>query len=292
MIVGHKKQIEIFRKTLSSGRLSHAYILAGLEGVGKKMFAINAAKSIMCEKGSFFSDCGCHHCVQIDSRSHPDFRIFSGDELNVENMRAMGEVAAMTPLSAKWKIFILDKAEILSTSQVVAGNALLKSLEEPGENSLFFLITSRYDQVMPTIRSRSNVLKFSPLRFEEVKEILQTLRPDENFPDRAAVASGGSVSKALRILDGNIIRAIDFLEAKEYKQFVAAFAAVKDKDDLKIAAEFAYIKALDKFKKSGGVYKFYLLGSYMLEILKRLQYNVNIDLIKADFLSANIEADR
>lgn len=292
MMIGHKKQIEIFRRTLASGRLSHAYILAGPEGVGKKLFAINAAKTLMCEKGSFFTDCDCRHCAQINLGSHPDFRIFSGEELNVENMRAIGEVAAMTPLSAKWKIFILDKAEILSSSQIVAGNALLKSLEEPGENSLFFLITGRYDLVMPTIRSRSNVLKFSTLKFEEVKEILKTLRPEENFTDRAAIASGGCVSKALRILDGNIIRAIDFLEAKEYKQFVAAFAAVKDKDDLKIAAELAYIKALNDFKKSGGIYKFYLLGSYMLEILKRLQYNINIDLIKADFLCKNIEANR
>lgn len=286
---GHKKQKDFFEKIIKSARLSHAYIFSGPEGIGKKLFAINAAKSLMCEKGAFFEECSCGECKAIDMGSHPDFYFFSGDELNVENIRKIAETAAMTPLSGKWKIFVLDKAEILSNIQIVAGNALLKSLEEPGANSIFFLITSRYDSVMPTIRSRANQIKFSSLSFEETKVVLSRIRPEEKFLDRIVLQSGGSVSKALKIMDGNIMQACDFLADKDYKRFAESFLTVKDKDDLKIAVEFVYRNSLERFEKSGGEYKFFLHGEYMLEILKRLQYNINIDLLKADFLSKTIE---
>lgn len=286
---GHKKQIEFFRNAIASGRLSHAYILSGMEGSGKKLFAIKTAKTLVCEKGSFFSECDCPQCKAIDMGAHPDFRIFSPEELTVENMRSVCESASMTPLSSKWKIYILDGAEVFSASQNIAGNALLKTLEEPGSNSIFFLITSRYSLVMPTIRSRASLVKFGGLSAEEVKNALKTLRPEEKFLDRAALKSGGSVSKALRILDGNALASADFLEAGEYKRFASAILSLKDKEEIRLAAEFVYVKALEDFKRSGGEYKFYLLGEYMLEILKRLTYNVNADLLKADFLIKTIE---
>lgn len=286
---GHNKQKDFFERTIKSGRLTHAYIFSGPEGIGKKLFAINVAKSLMCEKGSFFEECDCQPCRSIEMGAHPDFYIFSGDELNVENIRKIAETAAMTPLSGKWKVFILDKAEILSNIQIVAGNALLKSLEEPGANSIFFLITSRYDSVMPTIRSRTNRVNFSNLSFDETKITLEKIRPEEKFLDRIALQSGGSISKALKIMEGNVMTVCDFLAEKDYKRFAESFLGIKGKDDLKIATEFVYRNSLDRFKNSGGEYKFFLHGEYMLEILKRLQYNINVDLLKADFLSKTIE---
>ena len=304
MIEGHKKQIEFFSRALKAGRLSHAYILTGKEGIGKKLFAQYAAKALICENNIFFQDCSCPQCTSVDKGSNPDVYFYEPKDdkakepkdlnsLDVENIRKIVEAAAMTPLFAKWKVFILDKCEVLSNAQIVAGNALLKTLEEPGSNSIFFLITSRYDLIMPTIRSRSNVIKFSGLSSDEMKKILTKIRPEEKLTDSAVIKSGGSVSKALKLLDGNILKGIDSLSEGDYKGFARILFPPKEKDKekelIKITAEFVYDKVLEDYEKTGE-YRFYLLSEYILEIFRRLAFNVNLDLLKADLLAKIVQS--
>ncbi len=288
-VAGHIKQQDFFKRVIKSGRLSHSYILSGISGIGKRKFAFELARSLFCKQGSYFTECSCSSCTQVKAGTYPDLYIYSGDELKVENIRQISESAGMTGLASKWKVFILDEAEKLSNSgQIVAGNAFLKTLEEPGEDCLFLLITSKYEMIMPTIRSRCSVVDFTPLNENDIHNVLCNIRPDMDNMAEIIKVSGGSVERALMIDDLKIGSLINEIENKNFKKFTDFVMMCNDIQVLKSVMEFIYPAALSKYKKTG-IYSYCAYGEYILEILQRLNYNINIELAKHDFVSKTIE---
>ena len=277
-IAGNLKQQDFFKRVIASGRLSHSYIFSGISGIGKRMFACELARSLFCRNGSYFTECSCSSCMQVKAGTYPDLYIYGGNELKVENIRQISESAGMTGLASKWKVFILDEAEKLSNSaQIVAGNAFLKTLEEPGEDCLFLLITSKYEMIMPTIRSRCSVVDFAPLSESDM----------DNMADIIKV-SGGSVERALMIDDLKIGSLINEIESRNFKKFTDFVLNCNDIQIIKSVMEFIYPAALEKYKTTG-IYSYCAYGEYILEMLKRLNYNINIDLAKHDFVSKTYE---
>lgn len=286
---GHEDQVEIFSRNIKSSRLHHAYIFSGLEGIGKRLAAINIAKSLFCDKGSYFADCECNSCKMVDNNIYPDLYLFNKENLLIDNIREMITEISMTASMGRYKIIIIDNAELLSsTNQVVVANALLKTLEEPTEDTIFFLITNRYEQILATVRSRAINMQFSPLKDFQVKEILQNLYPDKTFLDTAVFLSFGSVTKALDIIDSNIINLAQFINDKDYIKLVTGIRSIADKKSLYISIANIYPYILDQYKSSGN-YELSELSYYIMDILKRLNYNTNIDLIKSDLSSKLVE---
>lgn len=288
-IAGHLKQQDFFKRVITSGRLSHSYILSGISGIGKRMFACELARSLFCKNGSYFTECTCSSCTQVKAGTYPDLYIYGGSELKVENIRQISESAGMTGLASKWKVFILDEAEKLSNSaQIVAGNAFLKTLEEPGDDCLFLLITSKYEMIMPTIRSRCSVVDFAPLSENDMHNVLSNIRPDMDNMAGIIKAAGGSVERALMIDDLKIGSLINDIESRNFKKFTDFVINCNDIQVIKAVMEFIYPAALAKYKATG-IYSYCAYGEYILEILQRLTYNINIDLAKHDFVSKTIE---
>ena len=288
-IAGHLKQQDFFKRVITSGRLSHSYILSGISGIAKRMFACELARSLFCKNGSYFTECTCSSCTQVKAGTYPDLYIYGGSELKVENIRQISESAGMTGLASKWKVFILDEAEKLSNSaQIVAGNAFLKTLEEPGDDCLFLLITSKYEMIMPTIRSRCSVVDFAPLSENDMHNVLSNIRPDMDNMAGIIKAAGGSVERALMIDDLKIGSLINDIESRNFKKFTDFVINCNDIQVIKAVMEFIYPAALAKYKATG-IYSYCAYGEYILEILKRLTYNINIDLAKHDFVSKTIE---
>ena len=186
-----------------------------------------------------------------------------------------------------WKIFILDAVERLSNgANIVAGNAFLKTLEEPGEDCLFILITSKYDIILPTIRSRCSVINFSPLSDNEVKEVAGFY--NRSISDEIVNLSAGSIERAFLIDDLKLFNILEDINNKDFKKFAWYILNIDDILVFKAAIEFLYPYALQEYKSSGkGIYIRY--GEYILEILRSLNYNVNMDLAKHDFVSKTIE---
>ncbi len=242
----------------------------------------------MCEKGNFFEECSCSSCSLVKSGTHPDLYIYEGSQLNIENIKGISEASGMTGLLSRWKIFVLIDAERLSNSgQAAAGNAFLKTLEEPGENSLFLLVTSKYDLILPTIRSRCSVVNFSPLNMEELKSIYTSKRK-ELYNDNILKMAGGSVERAFYIDDLKVDEIINMIEEHKHKEFIKYLSALSDTVLIKSVMEYIYIYSLETYKKDMQ-YKYILYGEYILEILQRFNYNINIELIKYDFISKTIE---
>ncbi len=199
-IIGHQKPLETLRAALASGRLHHAYLMLGPEGVGKRTVAHALAKAIHCtEMDNDF--CGsCPNCSRIQTGNHPDVRTIEPGvgkkEIGIQQIREIEKELNFRAFSGK-KVVIIDPAVLMSLS---AQNALLKTLEEPPRDSLLILIASNSGGLLPTLRSRCLRLSFGPLPKGLIADFLlarETMtRDDAQF---VAAMSMGSLGTALEL---------------------------------------------------------------------------------------------
>ena len=145
-------------------RLPHALLINGMPGIGKARFAESIAGYVMCHKPSNNAPCGqCRSCVLLNSSGHPDLYFLQPEEegkaIKVDQVRQLTEFMHNTAQQGGYRVVILDPAESMNTS---SANALLKTLEEPGKDTLLILITHQQGQVMPTIKSRCQRLDCFP----------------------------------------------------------------------------------------------------------------------------------
>jgi DNA polymerase III subunit delta' len=168
-ILGHARQKEILRRAIRSQRLAHAYLFEGPEGIGKQLVALALTRAVVCSEGT---GCGsCVACRKVDHHNHPDLHLLEPDgaSIKIEQIRALQKELSYRPLEAAKKICIIDAAERMNPA---AGNALLKTLEEPSGEALIILLSSHPERVLPTIRSRSQRLPFQRLAQDLIKTVL------------------------------------------------------------------------------------------------------------------------
>ena len=165
-IIGHGKQKEMLLSALTSGRLPHAFLFTGQEGIGKKKTAKEFAKYILCDK---HSACGtCRPCIKVDRGTHPDVLIIENDDsIGIDQSRNISREVFEYPYESDRRVILIDGVDTMTHE---ATNALLKTLEEPPPFNVFFLITSSERDVPLTIRSRCARISFSPLSMENVKQ--------------------------------------------------------------------------------------------------------------------------
>ena len=209
-IVGHDRAIDQFLSAWATRRLHHAWLLVGSRGVGKASFARAAARRVLADgagpakdgPGLEISD---DHSIArlLTAGSHPDFRLLERLEkptgglarnISVDQIRGLAEMLSVTPSLSPWRVIVIDSADDLEAS---AANALLKMLEEPPANVIFFLVAHAPGRLLPTIRSRCRRLEFEPLDDDVMASLLGTLLPDADRPSLVALA-GGSPGRALR----------------------------------------------------------------------------------------------
>ena len=162
-IIGQEKPLETLRAALANGRLHHAYLFLGPEGVGKRTIALAMAQALHCdEMDNDF--CGrCAHCVRIQNGNHTDVRLIEPlagkKEISIQQIRSIEKELNFHAFSGK-KIAIIDPATLMN---LPAQNALLKTLEEPPPDSLLILLASNAGGLLPTVRSRCLRIAFGPL---------------------------------------------------------------------------------------------------------------------------------
>jgi len=169
---------------MAEGRLPHALLLSGKQGLGKLEFAKSFAHLLLCQDPKNQTPCGkCHSCQLYDAGTHPDLNLIAPEEggsvIKVDQVREMVEKNSLTAHVSSSKIYLFVDADTLN---VAASNSLLKTLEEPSPNSLLILITSRPDLLSATIRSRCQQLKFNLPSQQLATEWLskQSTRADAN----------------------------------------------------------------------------------------------------------------
>ena len=157
------------------GRLGHAFLLAGPPGVGKRLFATEFAKALLCENPpAALTACGhCPACQQVAANSHPDFTVArtpeDKHELPVEVVRQFCRKLGLKPSRGRRSVGIVEDADDFNEE---SANCFLKTLEEPAPGSVLLLLTTGTERQLPTILSRCQVLRFHPLPPDEMRAVL------------------------------------------------------------------------------------------------------------------------
>lgn len=215
-ILGHVDVVEQFRRTLASGRLASTYLFVGPPGVGKRRFALELAHSLLCSESeeTALEPCRkCESCRMFAAGNHPDLelvglppdkatlpiKLFIGDKEH-RNKEGLCHNIGLRPFFGRRRIAIIDDADHFG---IESANCLLKTLEEPPLSALLILIGTSSSRQLPTIRSRSQVVRFRGLDVETVANILieSGAVAERSLAMRAAELSEGSVERARQLAD-------------------------------------------------------------------------------------------
>lgn len=202
-IIGHEMIKDHFQKAIEYHKVSHAYILSGEQGMGRKTLAKAFAMTLLCEKSDKEPCMECHSCKQILSGNHPDVIWVTHEKLNsigVDDIREqINDTIQIKPYSSAYKIYLVDEAEKMT---VQAQNALLKTIEEPPAYAIIILMTTNEETFLPTILSRCIKLKLKPLKDQTISSYLtESMGISENQADVFAAFARGNLGKAIHLAD-------------------------------------------------------------------------------------------
>lgn len=200
-ILGNEMVKDHFKKAIQNHKISHAYILTGEAGMGRKSIANAFAMTLLCEKGGSEPCMMCHSCKQVMSGNHPDLIYVTHEKqgnIGVDDVREqINDTIMIRPYSSYYKIYIVDEAEKMT---VQAQNALLKTIEEPPSYAVIILITTNQEAFLPTILSRCVQMKLKPLKDFTIKSYLtQNLHIAEKDADICAAFARGNLGKAIHL---------------------------------------------------------------------------------------------
>ena len=217
--VGHRTLITLLARAAERGAVPPSLLFAGPAGVGKRLVAVATAQALNCpnpRRGAAspssppFDACGtCATCLRIARGVHPDVPLVGPGEsgsIKIEPVRELIERAAFLPFEARKRVVVIDDADALV---VAAQHALLKTLEEPPSASIFILVTSRPDALLPTVQSRCPRLRFRPLAPDEVASALAAHGKAQAEARAIAATAEGSVGRALDASVEDLIDARD-----------------------------------------------------------------------------------
>ena len=205
-LVGQQPVKQALTNALTSGRIAHAYLFAGPRGTGKTSTARILAKALNCDHGPTPNPCGeCDNCRRIAEGSSMDvFEIDAASNRGIDEIKALRDQLAFTPVDCRYKVYIIDEVHMLTTE---AFNALLKTLEEPPSHVIFILATTDPHKIPATIHSRCQRFDFRRVTVEEIVQHLAMvaqgsgLEADEDALRLIAIQSEGGMRDALSLLD-------------------------------------------------------------------------------------------
>ncbi len=221
---------------IRAGRLSHAFLICGEKGVGKKTVGRFIAKQILCEKKSGMPCGECESCLSFDRGLHHDFYTLSPSGKRGYLMNDLREIVSDAPISPDFgdkKVYFIPNFD---TAAVAAQNVLLKIIEEPPPHVVFILTADSRDGILPTVLSRTICVNISPASEEDCKKAVL----EAGFSEEQA-------ESAISLFGGNIGRCIDYLENDGAKRLPEAVQAVADA--MLSGDEYLLLKTLSSLEK-------------------------------------------
>ena len=312
-VVGHKDIINYIRNAVTENKVSHAYILNGERGSGKKMLANLFATTLLCEEQGPDPCNACHSCHQAESGNHPDIIRVTHEKPNTISVddirRQVNEDIQIKPYQGHYKIYIIAEADLMT---VQAQNALLKTIEEPPAYAVIFLLTENAEALLPTITSRCVMLKLRNIKDTLIRKyLMETMHVPDYKADMCTAFAQGNMGRAIMLASSDhfneireeavqllkYINEMDIsevtkaikkigtykLEINDYLDIimiwyrdVLLYKATKDMDKVVFKDQISYIQ--ERAKKSS--YEGIELILESLEKAKtRLKANVNFDLV-------------
>ena len=268
-IAGHSRLLSLLARVIARDSMPPAVLLAGPPGVGKRLTALAIAQAINClqpqsAKGFERDACGdCTSCRRIARGIHPDVIVVEpGDmgTIKIEQLRDVIDRSQYRPFEGRRRVVIIDEADSAGDD---AQSALLKTLEEPPSASVFILVSSMPDALLPTVLSRCPRLRFGPLTPNEVaRALVQDHGYSEQEARVAAAESDGSIGRALES------QSEDLAEARDAAQRILEETA-RDTDPVKrinLARELAEGKGTPAEERNRLAVRLRSLGSLLRDV--------------------------
>ena len=274
-ILGNDMVKEHFMKAIENHKISHAYILTGEAGMGRKSIARAFAMTLLCEKGGSEPCMSCHSCKQILAGSHPDLIYLSHEKpasIGVDDIREqVNDTIMIRPYSSYYKVYIIDEAEKMT---VQAQNALLKTIEEPPSYAVMILITTNEEAFLPTILSRCVKLKLKPLRDSVVREYLKENQGvSDTDADIYAAFARGNLGKAVQIASSEDFRNM-------YQEVLHLLKHIRDMD---ISELLDYIRKLKEDSVDIQEVLDFMLMWYRDVLLYKVTTDINLLIFKDEY---------
>ena len=229
-VIGHDLVVKSLKKACENHKMSHFYIFEGGQGLGKRSVARVFAKTLLCEKKGIEPCNNCNSCYKFDNRIHPDFKEVypEKDIIKKGQIEELIKFINSSPFESEKKLIIIDEAHLMNKE---AQNSLLKSLEEPPNYIHIILVSSDTKNLLPTIRSRGQKIRFYPIEGDKVADyLLNTLQVKKEHALFLSKLSNGSLGRAILLSESEdlfirrdwILELIDGLIRKEGFRIFAA----------------------------------------------------------------------
>lgn len=240
-ILGNDLMKEQFLNALGADQLSHAYLLEGEKGMGKRTLAEAFALMLLCSHRTEDGDAclSCPSCKQVLSHNHPDLITVThekADSISVDDIRKqVNETVGIRPYEGKWKIYIVPEADKMTQQ---AQNALLKTLEEPPAYAIFFLLANDAQRLLQTVLSRCIRIRLKPRTDSQIRKFLE-----ENYE-----ADAERMDISVAFAQGNLGKAIQFLTGEEfygwYQETIRICRNIKRLDAAAVSGEVSSVRKL------------------------------------------------
>lgn len=279
-IVGNDKVKQFLDEAIKENHILHSYLLVGIDGIGKALFAKEFARKLLCFKQEETQNCAS--CIALESNNHPDFYEMKPENktIKIEQIRSMQQAISEKPITSNRKVYLIIDSDTMTKE---AQNCLLKTLEEPPEYATIILTTANEAKLLNTIKSRCIKVSFEPINAEQMKQYAKE-KLQLDIPEKWIEASQGSIGKLLTLQEQKeIYEQIDgILTTIEQKDLITIFhqaeVLYKEKDKIQELLEYINICLYQtkQLKKLNCI-------SYVEETKKRLLANSNYDMC-IDFL--------
>ena len=209
-IRGQDHAVGILRRSLATGRVAHAYLFEGIAGCGKMLTASALVEALFCGSPE---PCGaCPACRKMAKQQHPDLHLLEPEKgvIKIDQVRELQKELSLRPVESPKKACIISQADRMNQA---SANAFLKTLEEPPGNALLILLSDTPTALLPTVLSRCQRLRFSPLSQEVLAELLEARGLSAEDALFSASLADGSMERALAITrEGFLARRREIIE--------------------------------------------------------------------------------
>jgi DNA polymerase III, delta' subunit len=282
-LVGNENNKYILKETITKGNILHSYMFFGTEGIGKKLFALEFAKMILCENQKNSPCEKCKSCIEFDSNNNPDFFFIEpdGNSIKIDQIRNMQKGILEKPIISSKKVYIINNAETMTKE---AQNCLLKTLEEPQEYVVIILIVSDENSMLPTIKSRCTKIFFEKISDENLKTYIKEKIGDVHFEESMIKLSEGSIGKCIEISKKQeILKKIeDFINNIENMDEVQIINASsyfnENKEDINLILDYIYILIFNKTKELSNKIKYIFAMEKVQNAKEKLSKSNNFDM--------------
>lgn len=239
-VVGHRDIINYIKNAVKMDQVSHAYIMNGERGAGKKLLAYLFAMTLLCEERGEEPCNTCHSCRQAETGNHPDIIRVTHEKPNsisVDDIREqVNNTIMIKPYQGPYKVYIIDHADLMTPQ---AQNALLKTIEEPPRYAVIMLLTENAEMLLPTINSRCVMLRLRYIKDKLIKKyLMESLKVPDYKADLCTAFAQGNMGNAIMLANSehfneireeavHLLRHVHDMELSEIVQAVNSVTAFK-----------------------------------------------------------------